>query len=108
VAHAGPAGLLEIHRVLGDYEARDPAMAGPGVGPGGHREDLPDPGVGDQRLGAVKDEMVALFDRGGRGSTGIAPGPRLGEAESAEHFPRGEKRYVGLALGFGSELEDRR
>ncbi len=85
-----------------------PLLPGPGVGAGGDGEDLADAGMGDEDLGAVQDEMVALVDGGGGRPAGVAAGARLGQAEPAQHLAGGEQRDVPPLLLLGPEFDDGR
>ena len=106
MAHAELAALVEVHGVLGDDEAGDALAALARLGPRGDREDLADPGVGDEHLGAVEQVVVALVHRGRGGAAGVAPRAGLGETESAEHLARRQQRHVAPLLLFGAELDD--
>ena len=60
-----------------------------------------DPGVwsiGNEALGAVKDIVVAIANRGGFQRRGIGTGVRLGQAKSAEQFACGEFGQIIILL----------
>ena len=108
VADAGRAAGRDVDGVLGDDQAGDAAVALSRIGAGGDREDLSDAGVGDEALGAVEDEMVALVHGGRGGAAGVAAGAGLGEPEAAHDPPRREQRHILVPLLLGTELHQGR
>ncbi len=106
---ADAPGLVEIRRVLGDDERRDPVrLLGLRVGAGGDNEDLPDAGMRDEDLGAVQHIMVAALDGHRLRPTSVRPSSGLGEPEPAEHFARRKQGHEPLFLLGGPEVNNGR
>ena len=89
VTDAGPGGF--------DDEGRDLAFWS--VGAGEHRVEIRDPAVGDPELLAVQREAaVRIALRGGANGSSVGAGAGFGQAESRDHFARGELRQVARLL----------
>src|SRR3546814_1733103 len=80
-------------RLLLDDERRDALLGASGEG-----HDRGPLAVGDPRLGAVQDVLVAVADRLAGEVLGVAPSVRLGQRQSAAPLAGGHRREQALLL----------
>ena len=72
------------------------------VGLGQQHEGVAAFGIGDEHFAAVNDVHVTLPYGGRLHGGGVGAGIRLGQHQPAAPLPGGERRHVGLLLGFGA------
>ena len=107
MADAKHAALLEVAALLVQDERRDALRALRRIRDRRDDEDLADPGMRDEPLGAVQQVVAVLLLGRGPRATGIAAGAFFREAEAAEHLAAGQQRYVLLDLRPGAKAQDR-
>ena len=105
---AETSDLVEVARLLGEDERADALGPDARLRHGRNDEDLADTAVSDEDLRSVEHVVRILSHRGGAHAGGVASGARLGQPESAQHFPTRQERNVFLLLLPGSEVHDRR
>ena len=108
-AHTELFGPL-VHREPGSVpihdESRDPLHPLRTVRPGGHDEGPRVARVGDEDLGPVEHEMIAVPARRGLRSAGIRSRVRFGEPEGAQLITGCQIGNESFSLLLGGELED--
>jgi hypothetical protein len=80
------AALEALHAAL-DHEQADALVAGVGVGAGHDDHEVGEDAVGDERLRAVEDVVVALVDGRGADALQVGAGARLGHRDRARSSP---------------------
>ena len=97
-----PGGLLV------DDEQREAVVAGVGVGLRHEHDEVGARAVGDERLRAVDDVVVAVAHRARADSGDVRAGAGLGDAERGDLLALDRRHQVGLLQVLGAELQDRR
>ena len=102
-----PFGHLESRQVRGDDETRQPLGPRCLTRADKERVDIRDPAVGDPRLFAVQDIVVAVAGRGHRGIRHVRPRPRLGQRKGGNRRAAPGLGQPRLLLGVVPEQRDR-
>ncbi len=89
-----------------DQEQADAARPGVGTGAGGDHHHVGRAAVGDERLRAVEDPVVAVGRRAGLEVREVRTARRLGHADRGEHLAGAHARQPGLLLLVGAEIDD--
>ena len=91
------AALEALHAAL-DHEQRDALVAGVGVGARDDDHQVGQDAVGDERLAAVEDVVVALVDGGGADALEVGAGARLGHRDRGDLLAAGQVGEPALLL----------
>ncbi len=76
------------------------------IGLGGDAVEVGVDAVGDEHLGAVEDEIVAVAAGGGADALHVGAGVGLGDADGGDGVARDDAGHVGGLLGVGARVEE--